>query len=174
MTDVEQKIIESSAIIEGDHRYILRRSWSADDITVLWIMLNPSTADAFTDDPTIRRCISFSKNWGAGSLAVVNLYALRATDSGELTRHPAPIGRKNDTWLASALRTHRRHVIVAAWGASKHASSERIDRVARLAEQFRAPLQCLGLTKAGHPKHPLYLKSDTPLIPFPTCQDSAK
>jgi hypothetical protein len=82
----------------GTYRYRLGRRWAEGPVDV-WIMLNPSTADATVDDRTIRRCMEFSRRWGAGALVVGNLFALRATDPAELVRHPDPIGPDNDEHL---------------------------------------------------------------------------
>ena len=138
----------------GNYRYELTRRWD-DDLPMLgWIMLNPSTADASIDDPTIRRCIGFAKSWGFGSIMVTNLFALRATNPRELLSHPDPVGPENDNWLEL-----QPQVTVAAWGAHKMAI-ERVDSVRHL------NLMCLGTTKSGAPKHPLYVPSSTTLEPW--------
>ena len=72
---------------------------------LLFVMLNPSTADAETDDPTLRRCIGYSRAWGYGGLAVVNLFGLRTTDPRELRRHADPVGRRNDDYVLAAIRS---------------------------------------------------------------------
>src|SRR5262249_14212908 len=97
--------VRRAAVISdcGRYRYSLTRRWGdAAEPRALFVMLNPSTADAEQDDPTIRRCIGFAKAWGMGSLEVVNLYALRATDPAALLSAPDPIGPKNDTMITSA------------------------------------------------------------------------
>ena len=80
------------------YRYLLTRRWGTVPAMV-WIMLNPSTADAFAEDPTIRRCLIFAHREGCGGLTVVNLFALRSTDPKALTRHPDPVGPANDTFI---------------------------------------------------------------------------
>ena len=129
-------------------------------------MLNPSTADAFVDDPTIRRCMSFSRLWGFGSLQVVNLYAFRSSDPGELLRRDERgedvVGPDNARMLASVCRPSE--PIVLAWGATKLTERAR----ALVAGVFTSVpddlLLCLGVTQGGGPRHPLYLKGDTPRV----------
>jgi hypothetical protein len=158
--------ISSSAFLSpcNTYRYRLGRSWGPGPADV-WIMLNPSTADATLDDPTIRRCIGFSRSWGSGSLVVVNLFALRATDPAELAHHPDPVGLDNDEHIAFAAAGAREHGgrIFAAWGAHPMAA-ERAHAVARLVDP--TALLCLGTTKAGAPRHPLYVKGDTTPTPW--------
>lgn len=123
----------------------------------LFIMLNPSTADAELDDPTIRRCMGFAKEWLCTELTVVNIFALRATDPKELYQAADPIGPENDKHLWEQIDKHSvGGVIVAAWGAHKIAE-ERGNKIAEIG------LQCLGKTKNGSPRHPLYLKRDAAL-----------
>lgn len=152
-----------SAVISGDglYRYRLERRW-APGFTACWVMLNPSTADADTDDPTLRRIQGFSRRMGFGRAVVVNLYAYRATEPRDLWRAVDPVGPDNDEHLRDALAGHE---VVVAWGA--HA---RPDRVARFLQIHRdAPgagrLHALALTSAGQPRHPLYLRGD--LTPKP-------
>lgn len=153
--------ISSSALLSpcNTYRYRLGRSWGAGAADV-WIMLNPSTADATIDDPTIRRCVGFSRGWGAGSLVVVNLFALRATDPAELAHHSDSVGPDNDRHIAEAAieASINGGMILAAWGAHPMAT-ERAAAVARLVGP--TTLLCLGTTKAGAPRHPLYVKGDT-------------
>lgn len=88
-----QLIPDGGAAIAGEYRYKLWRVTGAPGTSVaLFVMLNPSTADATDDDPTIRRCIRFARDWGHARLLVANLYALRATDPRALSRHPDPVG----------------------------------------------------------------------------------
>jgi hypothetical protein len=127
---------EGTAVLSdcGEYRYELRRTWGADDEPlVCWVMLNPSTADADQDDPTIRRCISFSNRWGFGRLVVVNLFARRATDPKELLHGGDPVGSANDaSTLAAALEADR---VIAAWGA--HGSF--LNRAARVTDLLCGP-----------------------------------
>lgn len=148
---------------DGVYRYSLTRRWNEpmpDRLPVLdlWIMLNPSTADADQDDPTIRRCIAFSRGWGADGLRVVNLFALRSTDPAALLRHPDPIGPRNDATLALLARASRElgGRVVCAWGAHSMAAER-----ARTVQHLIGDAVCLGTTKAGAPRHPLYVRGDT-------------
>ncbi|GJH04995.1 DUF1643 domain-containing protein [Paraburkholderia terrae] len=129
--------------------------------TALFVMLNPSTADASIDDPTIRRCKSFAYRWGCNGIAVVNLYGLRSPSPTDLWMHVDPVGPDNDMWLRTAAREHE--TVVFAWGANA-----RPDRVREVYEIFRPgthrKILCLGTTKDGSPRHPLYVRADQPLI----------
>lgn len=155
---------------DGRYRYWLRRRWAGHDGVginyrlVTFVMLNPSTADAELDDPTIRRCTGFARSWGYDGLIVVNLYALRSTDPKGLWAAQDPVGPRNDGNLcAAALWAHRDDTpIVAAWGAN--ARPDRVAEVLALPHMDR--LTCLGVTKDGAPRHPLYLPSAATLTPW--------
>ena len=140
------------------YRYNLWRAWDPSKERVLWVMLNPSTADASQNDPTIRRCIGFSMAWGFGSLEVVNLFALRATDPNQLSRHGLEhaIGPDNDRYIQEAMK--RSTMIVCAWGSHK-AAGYRSGSVLDLLG--RHTVMVLGKNKNGGPKHPLYIKKST-------------
>ena len=143
--------MKRAAVIDetGAYRYSLSRKWADGDL-ITWIMLNPSTADALVDDPTIRRCIGFSKGWGYGALRVVNLYAYRATKPEALKAVTDPIGPEHAIHFMDAL--HASAMVVAAWGACKHA---KIDHVKHLLTN--TVIHCLDTTANGSPKHPLYV-----------------
>lgn len=147
----------------GRYRYRLGRTWDDALPGATFIMLNPSTADASVDDPTIRRCIGYARTWGCGALTVVNLYAWRATDPRELWKTADPVGPENDAHLIAAAKSATASFgpLVAAWGA--HADPWRIGDVLALPGMDR--LGALALTKDGQPRHPLYLKAD--LTPQP-------
>lgn len=140
---------------DGLYRYWLTREWG-NAPGICWVMLNPSTADADVDDPTIRRCISFSKREGFGWLVVVNLYAYRATDPAVLRTVADPIGPDNNGHIETAIEGTV--TTVAAWGAHEPPPWSQIRQ--------GYPMDCLGTTKAGHPRHPLYVKGDTPFVTF--------
>lgn len=151
------------------YRYSLWRIWDEAEPCAVWIMLNPSTADERTDDATIRRCVGFSKRWGCGSLAVVNLFGLISTDPAMLTRWPNPVGTANDQLLRAVLTSPlQRGPVVCAWGGSvPGVLRSRVDDVRALLHVHGVDAQCLGRTKAGDPRHPVRLAYDTPLEKFP-------
>lgn len=142
------------------YRYLLRRDWDVDRPTVAFIMLNPSTADGYTDDPTIRRCLDYAKKWGYGSLVVGNLFALRSTDPMQLYDHPDPIGPENDEQLQQICEMAEK--VIAAWGA-KGSLHERGREVAAMLD---VDLLALDTTKSGHPNHPLYQPKGIEPEPF--------
>ncbi len=148
----------------GLYRYRLTRQWGNGEQTVAFVMLNPSTADADTDDPTLRRCIGFAKAWGFGSLRVVNLFAYRATDPRQMRKAADPVGRDNPMHLDEALRDCQR--IVAAWG-NDGLYRDRGDMFTfSFYKARRDDLLCFGTTNLGQPKHPLYLPANASLIPL--------
>lgn len=164
----------SGAVISacGAYRYTLRREISCILRWVrpcLFVMLNPSTADAQMDDPTIRRCISFAKRESCSSLTVVNLFALRATDPRELARHPDPVGPENDRHLAEQMAEHRLGIVIAAWGNHPMAGPRVLEVLHRLSypSDLLPPIHALGLTQGGSPRHPLYVRGDQPLVRWP-------
>jgi hypothetical protein len=133
-----------------------------------WIMLNPSTADVDRDDPTIRRVFAFSRSWGASGLRVANLYPLRATDPAALWAAPEA-QRLGDPDLADAAITElcrTSAAVVLGWGSHGSRCPDRVRLVLELARATEVPLLHLGLTQGGQPRHPLYVKGSTPLVPF--------
>jgi hypothetical protein len=143
----------------GTYRYALRRCWDAARPPALIVGLNPSTADAERDDPTIRRCVRFARDWGFGGVVVGNLFAYRATRPAALRAAPAPVGPANDRWLRAL--TREAGIVVAAWGDDgRHGGRDRA--VLRLL----GAAHCLGTTKAGAPRHPLYVRADVAPRPF--------
>lgn len=144
----------------GAYRYRLHRL--VDNIyqgrRVLFIMLNPSTADAERDDPTIRRCIGFTRSWECGSMCVVNLFGLRATDPREIQRHVDPVGPCNDDHMLMAIRSvdDVAGIVVCAWG-TRGRYLDRDAAVLRLIQSTGVTPHVLGVTRDGHPKHPLYI-----------------
>jgi hypothetical protein len=148
------------------YRYALWRDWSSwsNMRTLVVIGLNPSTADENDDDPTIRRCIGFAKREQCGRLVMLNLFALRATDPRVMKAHPEPIGPDNDAVIRHWTRDEYdwSSIVVAAWGVH----GAHMDR-AMAARLLTPQLYCFGVTKDGHPRHPLYLRADTPLVRYP-------
>jgi hypothetical protein len=150
----------------SDYRYTLRREIPVlgAEGTVLFVMLNPSTADDNWDDPTIRRCVGFATRWGYARLEVGNLYALRSTDPAGLFASDDPVGRENDRHLDEMAR--RATEIIVAWGATPHPFPKRAQDVLWRLEFYCGTARCLGQTKHLHPRHPLYVKGDHHREPF--------
>lgn len=143
-----------------EYRYTLTRRWDGGDGVCAWIMLNPSTADAETNDPTIGRVISFSKSWGYAGADVYNLFAFRATDPKDMRARKDPVGPDNDQHLASIPPGIP---IVAAWGSW----GDHLHRSFDVRKMFKGRLWCLGRTNMLQPKHPLYLPATQQPIPYP-------
>jgi hypothetical protein len=152
----------------GTYRYVLWRDWrdSTAEPLLMFVMLNPSTADADNDDPTIRKCKGFTERADCKGFLVLNLFAYRATDPTELVKaHRSGvdvIGPDNRYW-------HRCYVglpdqVVAAWGAHALAPYG----MDELSDVWRRRFVCLGTTKAAAPRHPLYVSYEQQLIPFPS------
>jgi hypothetical protein len=142
------------------YRFSLERRTGFNQRRCLFIMLNPSTADEETDDPTIRRCMGFARDWGYGWLDVANLFPFRATSPKAMkAAYPDPdeVTLENGRALGAAAR--EAGLIVAAWG-NHGAFAGRSASVLKVLGMFD-PIYCLGMTKAGQPKHPLYLPKDT-------------
>jgi hypothetical protein len=145
------------------YRYCLVRTWNEKLPVMGVIMLNPSTADARRDDPTIKRCITRAAKEGFGSLVVVNIFAYRSTDPERLMMVPNPVGPDNDAFIRGMLDSCE--VIIAAWGTGGSYLG-RDKEVLAMARESNHPLWCLGKTKDGYPRHPLYVRSDKTLEAF--------
>ena len=154
------------------YRYSLTRSWDATRSELLVVMLNPSTADAMQDDPTIRRVRGFAERWHNGGVRIMNLFALRATDPRALLTHEEPVGPENDERLRAALeevaapgRTDEssKRIVLAAWGVHGKLRG-RAFRVLHMVADVH--WFSLGKTQCGSPRHPLYVAGATPLTEF--------
>ena len=178
MTSADLSWREGGAVVSpcGRYRYTLHRVWGDDDSrAVTFIMLNPSTADGREDDPTIRRCIGLAKRLGFGRMYVVNLFAFRATDPADLFGHL----RYGDDTMQPDERTYLLRAtadsdtIIAAWGAAgrtlvdREAVQKRSEHIREILSIRERTLHCLGRTKSGAPRHPLYLPVDAPLEVWP-------
>ena len=150
---------------DRSYRYILGRRIGDSDRRLLFIMLNPGTADESHNDPTIRRCIGFAERWKFGIMEVANLFAFRTSYVTELRCADEPVGSGNDEWISKALTTA--DSVVLAWG-NHGAYKGRSRQVRRMVLNVTCPFH-LGLNKTGEPKHPLYLPAST--IPIPLCTD---
>jgi hypothetical protein len=149
------------AVLSDDkkYRYLLRRAWGSGGKKVAFICLNPSTADALSDDQTVRKCIGFAKSWGGTELLIGNLFAYRSTDPSVLRTVDDPIGEHNDAWLEKIAM--EADILVAGWGL--HGSLHSRDLVVK--ERFAGKINALRLTNSGMPSHPLYLPGSS--TPFP-------
>jgi hypothetical protein len=154
--------MQGSAVFSKDkqYRYALRRTWDPSLPTVLFIGLNPSTADHRINDRTVARCIRFAQDWGFGQLIVANLFAFRTPYPRTLWRARDPIGPRNDRWLRRLIAES--DTTVAAWGTH----GARFERDRAVLPLLRQP-KCLAVSKGGHPKHPLYIRATTRLRELP-------
>ena len=146
--------IKQSACLSEDevYRYTLERTWNDEQERVLFIMLNPSKANAYTGDKTITRCIKFADNWGYGGIVVGNLFALRSPKPVKLFQHSDPVGPRNDYHLQRLAEECR--TVIAAWGSSAKTFPLFQERQAFVKGLVRGRMQCLGTTQDGHPTHP--------------------
>lgn len=143
------------------HRYALWRRWCFDGPLRFgaFICLNPSTADEDQDDPTVRRCINYCKAWGLGGFVMLNAYGYRSTDPAGLKDPQDPIGSGNNYAIQRYSRAAS--IVICAWGVHCELKRER-----EICELVDRPLFCLGVTKQGRPRHPLYLRRDVMPKPF--------
>lgn len=155
MAKAREMAIASGAIFDPSrtYRYTLWREWDAHLPRITFVMLNPSTADAEKNDPTIRRCIGLAQQWAFGSLEVVNLFAYRATHPKELKQAIDPVGLENDAHLIAAME--RSPTLVLAWGNWGHLWGR--DRLVLELLAHHPQRYCLGMNQSGQPRHPLYV-----------------
>lgn len=151
----------------GGYRYRLERWWDESKPPCLFVMLNPSTADASNDDPTIRRCIAFAKSWGYGGIWVVNLFALRTPSPKEMMENPKPNPGDEEYQMKLVMDfvREKKGICIAAWGAHGWWQQQN-QKVIKWFRDKNIPLFALGFTKDGHPKHPLYVRGDTKPVEF--------
>lgn len=152
----------------GRYRWTLTRLWGPRVPGVVWIMLNPSTADGLMDDPTIRRCMKFTQRFGYDGLVVVNLLPRRTPNPDDLVEYVSEdeaARDENATWVRRAC--HQSAIKIAAWGSLRGIVGETANEVGRIiSEEWEYELHCLGTTKDGSPRHPLYVRADAPIIPW--------
>ena len=141
------------------YRYALWRMWNEHMPIAMIIGLNPSTADQTRNDPTITRCINFSRSWGYGGVCVTNLFGFRATAPTELKAHHEPIGKENDAWIHEMAK--RAEITVAAWGNHGKFLNRSLEILPSLDQ-----LHCIKMNKSGEPGHPLYLKAELKPVPM--------
>lgn len=149
------------ATLSKDHkyRYKLSREWDSSRKKVLFICLNPSTADEKTDDRTVTRCMDFAKRWGFGGIMMGNLFAYRSTDKRQIYACDDPIGPENDMHLKDMAEDAG--LIVAAWGND----GGFMNRSSVIRKMF-ANMKCLQINASGEPKHPLYVVATKELIDY--------
>ncbi len=136
-----------------NYRYSLSRAWPSGRGKVVFIGLNPSTADHKQDDPTIRRCVRFAKDWGYEAMTIVNLFAYRATIPEDMKTAPDPVGPRNDFWLKKTIESA--DLAIACWG--NHGDFQSRDKA--ILNAF-TNLHCIVQNKSLQPAHPLYLKAN--------------
>ena len=135
-------------------RYTLHRIWDKGRGLLMVVGLNPSTADEVRNDPTVARCVNYARRWGLGGLIMMNAFAVRGTNPRVLREVPDPVGPDNDFWLSRMAR--EASLIVAAWG--NHGLW--LERQTKVLSLIDREVYCLGVTKQGAPRHPLYLRKD--------------
>lgn len=151
------------------YRYTLEHRWDEDipsyaRTTAAWLLLNPSTADTSSLDPTLRRAKGFSRSWGYGGMVVINLYAFRATLPKDMMAALDPIGPLNDTYIERVTTRADVKVVVAGWGTH----GGHLNRAAQVIEMLKErSLTALKLNQDGSPSHPLYLKATLAPSPYP-------
>lgn len=161
---------EATLSDDGLYRYSLVRRWGVTGKPAQFVMLNPSTADDSLDDPTIRRCVGFALALGCAGIIVVNLYAYRTTKPAELWSAADPVGPNTDTYLRIVARRAATEgaPLIAAWGtlAKPARVAEALSVIGELGAADR--LTALGVTRAGAPRHPLYLPASARPAPWPS------
>jgi hypothetical protein len=145
-----------------DYRYSLTRTWSPSGRKLLFVMLNPSTADELRNDPTVERCERRARQMGFGAMRVVNIFAFRATRPQDLRKAARPEGPLNDAYLLESAQWADQ--ILCAWGAhGEHLGQG--PKIAKKLHKAGHDLCHIGLTKDGHPRHPLYVSYEvTPML----------
>ena len=147
----------------GRYRYLLERRWTDGPLCV-FVGLNPSTATADFDDATVRKCAALAKSWGFSGMTMANLFAVRCRYPQILSTHRDPIGPENDRFLLPAI--DQAHTVVAMWGNHGLTSYRQSARRDQYVLSLRDDLQCIGITKHGAPRHPLYVASSSSLMNF--------
>lgn len=158
--------VKGSALFGGNqkqYRYVLQRTWDTQLPSIMFLMMNPSTADIEVDDPTVARCQSFARRWGGGTLYVTNTFAYRATNQLDLLAASDPVGPENDRYiLATARRVTK---IIVAYGQPHKVLRQRGLDVCSLLRHQGHELHALQLNADGSPRHPLYIKGEvTPFL----------
>jgi hypothetical protein len=143
------------------YRYMLHRRWEhASDRSIMFVMLNPSTATEDVDDPTVRKCRSYASRWGYNHLIIGNIMAYRATDPGMLRRVSDPIGPENHQHLRHAIGTYQ-PMLICAWGSLPKRLMHAETAVIALLREVAVTPYALRMNASGSPGHPLYLAMHT-------------
>lgn len=160
--------IHCTAVLSSDarYRYSLGRVWDGGLGIARFIGLNPSTATHEEDDPTIRRCMRFARDWGLGGIVMLNIFAYRATDPKALQTVPHPVGALTDYYLETLGSGTHPFPVIACWGVHGELHARGAAAFAILKRASRDQVQVFGFTKGGHPKHPLYLRAASELVPW--------
>lgn len=156
---IKEILLKNGAVLSNcnKYRFALCRIWDISKPVVMFIGLNPSTADANVDDPTIRRCINFAMSWGYGGIYMANLFSYRATSPSQMKLQNDPIGEDNDAWLIKLSESAA--IVVAAWGNDGCFLNR-----SEIIKNMLPNLYCLKINNSGEPAHPLYLRAD--LVPI--------
>ncbi len=158
----------------GRYRWWLVRHWQVERSAVLFLGLNPSTANGARDDPTLRRLCDLANRWGHGRLLVLNLFARVATEPAVLRRVDQPVGAHSDAWLATALGwlaalpwdpAGPPPRVWVGWG-NRGGLHGRNQQVLDGLRSWEGEVVCLGVTRKGQPRHPLYVRANQPPLPF--------
>ena len=145
---------------DRQYRYALWRIWDETLPKVMFIGLNPSTADEYKNDPTTVRCINYAQDWGYGSIFLNNLFGVISSQPAYIMRSKNPVGPENDFWIDKFAEIS--NLMIACWGNS----GTYLQRSKAIIKRYPGIIFCLGTTISGQPKHPLYLKREVVTIPY--------
>ncbi len=146
------------------YRYRLSQIWQPENPPLYWLMLNPSTADEVKNDPTVERCERRARMWGYGGSVVLNIFAYRATEPGDMRAQKDPVGPDNDDWIRKLASKSQQVDVVAGWG-EHGAHLDRGAHVIDIFKQKKGRISALKINASGHPAHPLYIAYKR--TPFP-------
>jgi hypothetical protein len=159
----------------GRYRWWLVRHWCPERSPVLFVGLNPSTADAGRDDPTLRRLCGLAGCWGHGGVLVLNLFSRVGSDPAQLRKSPQPVGEHTDAWMVTALGWLGAQAsngsgppprVWVGWG-HQGGLHGRCQQVLPLLQCWKGDVVCLGITRHGQPRHPLFTRASQPPLPVP-------
>lgn len=146
-------------------RYHLQHVWDDSQANLIWMMLNPSTADELKNDPTVERCEQRARMWGFGGVEVFNIFSYRATDPDDMKAYIDPIGPNNDDWMIQFAKKSQSTTAIIGWGEhGKHRG--RGEAVLDIIKRHNGQVNALKVNASGHPKHPLYIGYKQKASPF--------